>query len=121
MKDTQWMADASCAPGSGFDPEIWFPSDVGAGQRADVRRAQSICGACPVKEQCREHGKEQAAGVWGGVHRIRGRAVSTRVLPVHGTVPGYKWHLRHDEKACDPCLRANRRAWREYKQQQRQA
>jgi WhiB family redox-sensing transcriptional regulator len=73
MLDLDWMLDGNCLD---RDPELFHPVlGEGNGKR---RRAKSVCGGCPVKEQCLEYavtvpnrdfdGKPcgWVDGVWGG-------------------------------------------------------
>ena len=55
---------ASCAR-EGCDPDWWFPS--GSDDTDTATLAQSICGGCPERSACRERGKRELTGVWGGV------------------------------------------------------
>lgn len=69
-----WHALAACR---GADPSLFFPKP---GDTRTVRAAQRICDGCPVKEQCRDFGLGEQAGIWGGltgkqrvqVRRMRG-------------------------------------------------
>lgn len=58
--EVYWRQRAACA---GEDPELWFST-----RPADQRRAQAICGACPVRAECLEWAAEtgQLYGIWGG-------------------------------------------------------
>jgi hypothetical protein len=44
------------------EPELWFSDD-----RADKVRAKAICLTCPLLAECRDYGKTQEYGIWGGV------------------------------------------------------
>jgi hypothetical protein len=44
------------------DPDLWFSTN-----RADKAKAESICLDCPLMQECREYGKTQEYGIWGGV------------------------------------------------------
>jgi len=51
-----WRNDAACGPGSGVDPEVFFPvgdmwKDTPA-DRQNIREAKAVCWACPVAAEC---------------------------------------------------------------------
>lgn len=56
--DHAWHADAACL---GADPEVFFPVKGGT-----VDAAIAICQGCPVREPCKEAGRDELYGVWGG-------------------------------------------------------
>jgi len=63
--DTTWQEHARCVDAN---PRIFFdPARYG--------EALAVCAGCPVQAPCRELGRGQADGVWGGrVHqRYNGR------------------------------------------------
>ena len=48
-----WRTDAACAPGSGVDPEVFFPiGETWDGQATRVARAKVVCWSCPVASEC---------------------------------------------------------------------
>jgi len=51
-----WQQDAACR---GHGEISWFSA-------ADVKAARAVCAGCPVQVACRDYGRSQAAGVWGG-------------------------------------------------------
>lgn len=59
-----WRARAAC---SGYPNTLFFPSIDGADE-ASLAKAKSICGVCPVLDDCLEYALEtnQRAGIWGG-------------------------------------------------------
>lgn len=50
------------APKCSDSPDLWF-SD----READKREAKAICLTCPLLAECREYGKTQEHGIWGGI------------------------------------------------------
>ena len=61
-KPGPWVDDALCAD---MGPDMFYPA---VGWNIDATR--SICMACPVRNECAEHGIEhEVHGVWGGHSR----------------------------------------------------
>lgn len=57
-----WMSEAVCAT---VDPELFFPET--AGSRIQIMQAKTICGGCPVIDDCLTEGlKLIHDGIWGG-------------------------------------------------------
>lgn len=106
---TAWMDRALC---TGADPEIWFPE---AGGWVASRKAQKICRACPVREQCLEYALVNFIdhGIWGGIPgSVREKMRSERNLvkprewsdPMeHGTTGAVARHQRAREPMCPLC------------------
>lgn len=46
------------------DPDKWFSDEP-----ADVEQAQAACAGCPLDLACREQGRSEEYGVWGGIYR----------------------------------------------------
>lgn len=90
-----WQEHAICVD---YDPEMFFDP-------AREREAKSVCAGCPVQAACRDFGRSQAAGVWGGKVRNsqRTRGVSEFLMQPHGTEAGYKRHIRAGETPCAMC------------------
>jgi WhiB family redox-sensing transcriptional regulator len=72
--DEEWVKYAAC---NGTDPEIFFSDTNG-----NSALAKSICGTCPVSEECLEfalkyHTKnnDYAHGIWGGLSVRERRAL----------------------------------------------
>jgi hypothetical protein len=57
-----------------YDPSLWF-SDQPHEQLAAIQ----ACGGCPIQEACRELGRRETSGVWGGV--LKGRRHNKVVQP----------------------------------------
>lgn len=55
------MKNAACR---GMPARIFFPE---TNSMNETRLAKSICAGCPVREECRELGKTERFGIWGGV------------------------------------------------------
>jgi WhiB family redox-sensing transcriptional regulator len=60
-----WRLDASCRS---VDPEVFFPSERSQTPEYDLAVASSVCGKCPVAEQCADLAQRLKVthGVWGG-------------------------------------------------------
>ena len=63
-----WVLLAACKPGSGTDPEIFYPEDPR--DQLALKRAKRICAECPVWSECREYaiGRDEGHGIWGGLN-----------------------------------------------------
>jgi hypothetical protein len=61
-----WREQAECR---GLPVDWFFP---GHGQRVDPR-GRDACSQCPVTAECREAGRQQVYGAWGGVSRRAAR------------------------------------------------
>ena len=59
------------------DPELWFSEHP-----AELERAKTLCGDCPIRRQCLSAALDRAEpwGVWGG-EIIEGGAVLARKRP----------------------------------------
>ena len=99
--DWNWQQHAACTDSN---PDIFFdPERYG--------EALLVCRECPVKPQCRELGKGQGEGVWGGRVKRGGRPrMEESLLRPHGTDAAYQRHLRRGEPACEACREAHSRA-----------
>jgi WhiB family transcriptional regulator, redox-sensing transcriptional regulator len=64
----EWQYEGACRHA---DPTLFFhpEGERGAARRRRDAAAKSICAACPVMEQCREHALavREPYGVWGGL------------------------------------------------------
>ena len=58
-----WMSDGLCLQ-IGWD--MFFPPDDSPVKRQLYKQAKEICSKCEVLLQCREYGKDEDYGVWGG-------------------------------------------------------
>ncbi|WP_206442567.1 WhiB family transcriptional regulator [Streptomyces boncukensis] len=114
-----WHHAAACRD---HDPEIWFPSD---GDAAD--RARAICAACPVKAPCLQlallvegnTARDSRYGIFAGLTGRQRRYAyeqlresghfatphNWRTAPC-GTRAAYRRHQRHGETPCAACRRA---------------
>lgn len=76
MSSLEWMDEGLCHQ---VDPDLWFPSDYAASQRA-----RQICKRCPVQAPCLDYALAiNAAGIWGGTtgrerQEMRGAAYRQR-------------------------------------------
>ena len=60
-----WHARAACR---GAGPGAFFPAELGPGAtNAYQETAGRYCAGCPVAEQCRQAGRHEAFGLWGGL------------------------------------------------------
>lgn len=97
LKGQHWRLEAKCRDIA--DPDVFWSSHG--------RRAQVICAACPVRQQCYDYAIEtkQRHGVFGGVGAFRRRHGGGEVPePVHGTRASYERHLAEDEYPCEACM-----------------
>ena len=63
----EWQMVGHCV---GHPLEVFFPEDSPRGSRRQLeQQAKSICGGCPVLDQCRAHAMNtpEAHGVWGAL------------------------------------------------------
>jgi hypothetical protein len=118
-----WRDLAACR---NEDPETFFAE--GKRSRAQVFKAQAICHACPVRQQCGKFAIKtgQSWGVWGGMSQSQLRKrrnrftnnakTTTRAVEAPskkrepakcGTRAGYQKHLREKTEICAPCRQAN--------------
>ena len=77
----RWQARAACR---GMPPSVFFspPGERGHARRRREQRAQRICRACPVLQQCAAfaEGTGEPFGVWGGLTE-RQRTAPARTRP----------------------------------------
>lgn len=104
-----WQSRAACAA---HDPELWFaPRDDHAAHSLAV----SVCGGCPVREDCLDAAlvQHEEYGIWGGktyMERVRNPRSSRVSLTVNcGTLAGFRKHLAGGEDVCGPCADADER------------
>ena len=67
---------AVCAR-DGCDPDWWFPT--GSNDHDTAMQAISLCGACPERLPCKQRGRLELTGVWGGVWIGNPRPEGTKV------------------------------------------
>ncbi|GAA5103998.1 hypothetical protein GCM10025762_05260 [Haloechinothrix salitolerans] len=85
-----WVRHAACGPDTA---ELFFPIGDTGPAAADIQRAQAICAACPVRQQCLDDADAtgQGHGIWGGLtdterrHRRYGTHQSASTERLHGT------------------------------------
>lgn len=59
-----WQSFALCRGSMANGVSLWFPER----NKHRALEAKNICERCPVQERCREAGKREPIGVWGGVN-----------------------------------------------------
>lgn len=139
LERPRWQARSNCHPQ--VMPHVWqqfedcsAPLDLFfPNQKATPARRQaieSVCGPCPVREECFEWGVvHERDGYWGGqsaseVDRERKRrgmpihtleldprnrkTIGTFYEPGHGSVERYARHKKDGEEACELCKSALR-------------
>lgn len=87
-----WQTSGSCRRA---DPELFFLESVrGHAKARQVAAAKAVCAACPVQQNCLEHGLtvHEPYGIWGGLtveerqerwrQQRRARAASRSKTPV---------------------------------------
>lgn len=75
--DHGWWLDAACRGLTTAErDDIFFPS-----RGADVGRAKTICGGCPVRAECLDYAltHSERFGVWGGLSERERRRIRRRV------------------------------------------
>ncbi|MGW2034380.1 WhiB family transcriptional regulator [Streptomyces sp. NPDC001811] len=79
LRTWEWQAEAACR---GMDSSVFFspPGERGSARRRRERRAQEICGHCPVRAACAGFAAASAQryGVWAGRTEAERRAASPR-------------------------------------------
>lgn len=76
---TLWRDLAACRDS---EPDLFFPIGTTGPAVEHIERAQAICGACAVQEECLQYALEsnQEAGVWGGYQEDDRRRLRKRWL-----------------------------------------
>ena len=107
--DTDWTVFAACAG----QADLMYPDEVlDDNPEADIdwAPALSLCGMCPVRQECLAHAmrwNDVECGVLGGMtpesRRAYRRSQSQYLVP-HGTMTGYVNH----KCRCDQCMERNR-------------
>lgn len=71
---TSWRESAACRR---HDPELFFPIGKAGPAAAEIRRAKTVCAACPVRAECLAFALEthQDYGIWGGCDKDERRAL----------------------------------------------
>ncbi|WP_311477740.1 WhiB family transcriptional regulator [uncultured Gulosibacter sp.] len=72
-----WRESAACM---NADPELFFPVGNTGPALEQIDAAKSVCGRCPVTEQCLQYALDtnQDSGVWGGLSEDERRALKRR-------------------------------------------
>lgn len=92
LRATAWRLRAACRPGTGIDPEIFFPAGE-PGNRYDGRNraALDVCARCPVQTECLAEALERIPyGIAGGMtarERARLRARRRPAVEAEGGGP----------------------------------
>jgi WhiB family redox-sensing transcriptional regulator len=70
LEERPWSAFASCQDAKDIS---FFPQN-----KAQERAAKTICGICPVREECLDHAlmTNERLGMWGGVSEKQRRALA---------------------------------------------
>ena len=55
-----WKLRGSCATAD-------QPNDWHTPHRDAIARAKSVCATCPVLDECRDAGRDEPSGIWGGM------------------------------------------------------
>jgi WhiB family redox-sensing transcriptional regulator len=82
--DPTWRARAACRPGSGHNPDLFYPTEADERTR---RQALAICATCSVTFQCLNEAntRRERHGIWGGFERTdKGRAQRPVGRPPNG-------------------------------------
>lgn len=114
---TEWQDRAACAGQTDYDTFFPAPDDI-----RTIRKAKSICGGCPVKQECLLDALAWPVNMDFG---IRGGLTDTERLemraglpeppcdgpghPGHGTTEGYTYEIRYLGQTCEGCRDAEAR------------
>jgi hypothetical protein len=109
--DEGWRERAACHPDNRDRPHdewvgVWFPENGD-----NYREARTICAACPARAECRESGRDELFGMWGGDDaetRTRERSGGLPPMTRHGYSFGAQAHRRRGEQPCDECAAVQR-------------
>ena len=63
IKPLDWMDNGLCLE---IGWEMFFPPDDSPVKRELYKEAKKICAKCEVIAECKEYGKDEDTGVWGG-------------------------------------------------------
>lgn len=78
----EWRTRAACRPGSGVDPELFFPvatDTAGPVYDAQVAAAKAVCARCPVVAECLAEALAGIPdGIAGGLTEVERRALTRR-------------------------------------------
>jgi WhiB family redox-sensing transcriptional regulator len=104
-----WQDEAACR---GMDPEMFYTE-----RGESTRDPKATCAVCPVTAECLQFALDnrEKFGVWGGLSERERRRLRRTMPhaqpwvkePVHGTLGGYRAHLRHGTPTCQGCRDAN--------------
>jgi MoaA/NifB/PqqE/SkfB family radical SAM enzyme len=67
FRKTKALLPCQYLPSAYFYRRYWIwssPTDVD-----DIRVVKNVCDTCPLKEECREVGKDEPYGIWGNEYR----------------------------------------------------
>jgi WhiB family redox-sensing transcriptional regulator len=104
-----WREEAKCK--TLRNTSLFYPDSK---DKVGIEKAKAFCADCPVKGKCRDWAYDNAEqfGVWGGMtaaeidRKRRQDNYKPKKYAEHGTVAGYKQHLRAGVPVCRPCRRA---------------
>lgn len=63
------LENAAC---KGLDVDLFYPMDTDGGIRSQI--AKSVCNKCPEKLACKELGRDEYFGIWGGERKVTPRS-----------------------------------------------
>jgi WhiB family redox-sensing transcriptional regulator len=72
-----WREHAACRH---EDPDLFFPVGTTGPALLQARQAKTVCGRCPVRDQCLDWALDtgQTLGIWGGTTEGERRALKRR-------------------------------------------
>lgn len=81
---SEWRAEAACRTATRAEISGAYGESHRGGRAVTVPLAarvfaQRYCAECPVTDPCREAGRDEIEGVWGGVYRSRNTGRKQRV------------------------------------------
>jgi WhiB family redox-sensing transcriptional regulator len=95
--DYSWRSEAICKD---QDPEIFYPDMATSHGQKIAKFAVKICGECPVRIKCAEHGlRHERYGVWGGLTEgERARYRKKHHITIETDLFNSRHHLPQDRK-----------------------
>jgi WhiB family redox-sensing transcriptional regulator len=106
-----WRQEAACRPGSGVDPETFYPGELDTPKnRTQTAEAKAICAQCPARQACLAWALENDEyAIAGGLTvKERGRLRKQSRIINHGTITGFYQHRDSKIAQCEPCREAHR-------------
>ena len=88
---TRWEDDAACRPGTGADPDLWWPERDVAGDTSAGLALHICLTHCPVRERCAQAAEQDPPThpvVVGGVRYVMSKETGRRGIVPARRGPG---------------------------------